>query len=142
MKVKSRNVEKKDKAEYLDILYTAVGSLNSRQEIKDFLRDVLTESERIMIGRRIMIARRLLDGQLYDQIMKEMKVGPDTIMRVHRWLEDENKGYEKVITSLKKQFSNHKNFKDYYDSSPLGNLRRRYPVHHLLFHIFQDLKKK
>ncbi|MEK7645891.1 MAG: Trp family transcriptional regulator [Patescibacteria group bacterium] len=83
MKVKSRSVEQKDKIEYLDILYTAVESLSSREEIKDFLRDVLTESERIMIGRRIMIARRLLDGQLYDQIMKEMKVGPDTIMRVH-----------------------------------------------------------
>ena len=36
MKVKSRSVEQKDKIEYLDILYTAVESLSSREEIKDF----------------------------------------------------------------------------------------------------------
>ncbi|OGN02390.1 MAG: hypothetical protein A2655_01510 [Candidatus Yanofskybacteria bacterium RIFCSPHIGHO2_01_FULL_43_42] len=141
MKIRPRKIESKERMKYLDALYTAIESLKSREEVKSFLRDLLTESERIMIGRRIIIAQRLLQDQSYDQIMKEMRVGPDTIMRVHRWLEDDNGGYEKVIKNLEKVFESRFKSKDkeYYDPLSFKGLKRRYPLHFLLFNLFDKL---
>ena len=104
MKIKPRRVKNKDRTKYLDTLYTAVASLKSREEVKNFLRDLLTESERIMLGRRILIAKNLLENKTYDQIVEELHVGLDTITRVHKWLEDEFDGYERVLRNLEKEF--------------------------------------
>ncbi|MEK7076053.1 MAG: YerC/YecD family TrpR-related protein [Patescibacteria group bacterium] len=147
MKVKSRKLDNKDRMIYLEALYTAISTLKSREEIKGFLRDLLTSSERIMLGRRILIAKKLLEGKLYSEIVEEMKVGMDTIMRVHRWLEDENKnrGYEKVIKDLEKVFKVREDkiskYKDY-PATEFGRLKRRYPLHFFLFNLFDELNGK
>ena len=143
MKVRPRKISNQDRIKYLDILYTAIGSLKSREEIKQFLRDLLTESERLMIGRRIVIAQKLLQDHSYNQIMKEMKVGPDTIMRVHRWLEDENDGYEKVIKNLEKVLeARQSKRKEFYDPYSFKGLKQKYPLHFLLFNLFDKLKER
>jgi len=142
MKVRPRKISNQDRIKYLDALYTALESLKSRDEIKKFLRDLLTESERIMVGRRIVIAQRLLKEQPYDQIIKEMKVGADTIMRVHRWLGDDSDGYEKAVKNLEKILeSRQKKFEKHnYDPYSFEGLKKRYPLHFLLFNLFDKLK--
>ena len=144
MKVMSRKIDNKEKIEYLDALYTAVESLTSREEVKNFLRDLLTEGERIMVGRRIIIARRLLNNEPYEQIIREMRVGPDTIMRVHRWLEDDIEGYEKVVKKLEKVLESRqaKRDKAYIDPFSFEGLKKRYPLHFFLFNLFDRLNKK
>jgi len=129
---------------YLDTLYTAVSSLNSREEVKNFLRDLLTESERVMMGRRIIIAQRLLEEKSYLEIRQELGVGMDTIIRVHRWLEDDVHGYEKVVKKLEKIFESRqeKIDKAYLDPFSFEGLKKRYPLHFFLFNLFDDLKKK
>ena len=144
MKVMSRKIDNKEKIEYLDALYTAVESLTSREEVKNFLRDLLTEGERIMVGRRIIIARRLLNNEPYEQIIREMRVGPDTIMRVHRWLEDDIEGYEKAVKKLEKVLESRqaKRDKAYIDPFSFEGLKKRYPLHFFLFNLFDRLNKK
>ncbi|MBI2674429.1 MAG: hypothetical protein HYX22_01700 [Candidatus Yanofskybacteria bacterium] len=145
MKVRPRKLEGKDRMKYLDTLYTAMSSLKSREEIKSFMRDLLTESERVMLGRRILIAKKLLEGKLYTEIIQEMKVGMDTIMRVHRWLEDENTGYEKAIKELDKTLKvREEKIEKYrnYPTTEFGRLKRRYPLHFFLFNLFDELNKK
>ena len=129
---------------YLDILYTAVSSLSSREEVKKFLRDLLTESERIMMGRRIIIAQRLLEDKSYLEIKRELGVGMDTIIRVHRWLEDDIDGYEKVVKKLEKVFESRQEKRDkaYLDPFSFEGLKKRYPLHFFLFNLFDDLNKK
>ena len=129
---------------YLDILYTAVSSLSSREEVKKFLRDLLTESERIMMGRRIIIAQRLLEDKSYLEIKRELGVGMDTIIRVHRWLEDDIDGYEKVVKKLEKVFESRQEKRDkaYLDTFSFEGLKKRYPLHFFLFNLFDDLNKK
>ena len=144
MKVRPRKVNNNERIEYLDALYTAVESLKSREEVKNFLRDLLTEGERIMIGRRIIIAKRLLENQSYEQIIREMKVGPDTIMRVHRWLEDDIDGYEKVVKKLEKVFESRqeKINKAHIDPFSFEGLKKRYPLHFFLFNLFESLNRE
>ena len=139
MKLQPRKVKKEDKIKYLDSLYTAVSSLGSREEIKNFLKDVLTESERIMIGRRILIARMLLDDKSYEQITGELHVGYDTIMRVHRRLEDDRDGYEKAISGLRRVVEKRLGPEGEGDGTPysFGWLKKRYPLHFLLFNLLE-----
>jgi len=137
MKVKPRKVKEKDRIRYLDVLYTAAASLGSREEVKEFLRDLLTESERIMIGRRIIIAQMLLRESSYAEIQKELGVGTDTIMRVHRWLSDQPGGYEKAVKKLEITLS--KRLKKYGASPEFGSfewLKKKYPLHFALFNLF------
>jgi len=102
MKIKAKQLSNQEKIETLDALYTAASVVKGRDAMKLFLRDLLTESERIMLGRRILIARKLLGGERYEDIAMEMKVGYDTIGRVHQWLTDTSPGYENVIKEMRK----------------------------------------
>lgn len=139
MKLRSRKTSIEDKTKYLDALYTAIVSLRSRDEIKDFLKDLLTEGERIMIGRRIIIAQQLLMEKSYQEIMDELKVGSDTIARVHRWLDDEIKGYERAVQELEKSFAKRSSRR--YNTN-IGTKRGKYPNYHIIPSLIAAFKKK
>lgn len=136
MKRKAKELTDEQRIETLDALYTAASSLKGRSAMKLFLRDLLTESERIMLGRRIIIARKLIAGELYDSIEEELRVGRDTIWRVQRWLFDQLPGYEKAIAEMEKEFAGRKQRyedKKLYATSALYRLKKKYPLHFLLF---------
>lgn len=132
MKVRAKELPDTLRIEILDSLYTAVGAVHGRKAMKLFLRDLLTESERIMMGRRILIARRLLSGEDYDKIEADLGVGRDTVWRVQKWLLDQLPGYENAIRELEKEFEGRK-FKKKYATSMLFRMKKRYPLHFLLF---------
>ncbi|HXK40773.1 MAG TPA: YerC/YecD family TrpR-related protein [Candidatus Paceibacterota bacterium] len=144
MKVRPRKLKGSDRMRYLDTLYTAISSLGSREEVKNFLRDLLTESERVMMGRRIIIAQRLLEEKSYLEIKRELGVGIDTITRVHRWLEDDIDGYEKTVKKLEKIFESRQEKIDraYVDPFSFAGLKKRYPLHFFLFNLFDDFNNK
>ena len=139
MKLRSRKTSVEDKIKYLDALYTAIVSLRSRSEIKDFLKDLLTEGERIMIGRRIIIAQQLLMEKSYQEIMDELKVGSDTIARVHRWLDDEVKGYERAVQEIEKSFAK-RTSRRYNNIS--GLRRSKYPNYNIIPSLLAAFRKK
>ena len=132
MKVRAKILSDKERIETLDTLYTAAGTVKGREAMKLFLRDLLTESERIMLGRRIMIARKLLAGKSQREIGSELKVGTDTVWRVQRWLYDQLPGYERAVEELEKEFKK-REFKKNYATSALFRLKAKYPGHYLFF---------
>ncbi len=137
MKVKSRNLKKEDKIKFLDALYTATSTLKTRDDMKKFLRDLLTESERIMIGRRIVIAHKLLHNEPYDQIVETMKAGKDTIAKIDCWLQDETRGYEQAIKEFDKILESRKNYvrRDHHKHGPFARIKKKYPLHFFLFNL-------
>lgn len=65
-----------------------------------------------------------------------MKVGYDTVYRVARWLEDQLPGYEQAIKEMEKEFKARKEKyedKKLYATSGLYRLKKKYPLHFLLF---------
>ena len=86
MKRETKKIEKDIKSKCLDALYAALDLAKERSETKSFINDVLTEGEKVMIGRRILIAKKLLTKQSYRKIVAEMGVGLDTVYRVKKWL--------------------------------------------------------
>jgi len=131
VKVRSKNLTKEQIIETLDTLYTAAGSLKGRAAMKLFLRDLLTESERIMLGRRLIIARRILAGEGYDRIQTSLRVGKTTVANVRRWLLDQMPGYEQALKGMEQEFKNRRIRHE--SRAMFANLKRKYPLHFLLF---------
>jgi len=132
MKVRAKNLQEKQRIEILDALYTAASTVRGRQAMKLFLRDLLTESERIMLGRRILIARKLIAGESHRAIEDQLRVGRDTVWRVQKWLLDQLPGFEQAIAGLEQEFEK-RAFKKRYAESALFRLKKKYPAHFLLF---------
>jgi len=132
MKVRIQKLGEKEIIKTLDTLYTAASAVQGREAVKLFLKDLLTPSERIMLGRRIIIARKLLSGASQREIIASLGVGPDTIYRVQKWLDDQLPGYEQAIAGLEKEFDK-RNEKRLYAQSALYRLKKKYPLHFLLF---------
>ena len=131
MKKRMKELGEKERIATLDALYTAAGSLRGRDAMKDFLRDLLTESERVMLGRRIMIARLLLSGATRREIATRLQVGLDTIQRIERWLSDQMPGYENAIAGLERAHG--KREQKFEADKRFAALKRKYPLHFLLF---------
>ncbi|MES2135157.1 MAG: Trp family transcriptional regulator [Patescibacteria group bacterium] len=134
MKRKAKDLTDKERMRTLDMLYTAASSVRGRDAVKLFLRDLLTESERIMLGRRVWIARLLLKGEKYDVIAAKLKLSYKTIYKVARWLEDQLPGYEQAIKGMEKEFKGReKRFEIEYGPFSFRAMKRKYPLHFLLF---------
>lgn len=134
MKKKKDQLTEREYIRTLDMLYTAASSIKGRSAVKQFLRDLLTRSERIMLGRRIWIARLLMQGVSYDAITAKLKVGMGTIQRVDRWLKDQFPGFEQAIEGLEKEMDRRALKREARaDHFSLAALKKKYPLHFLLF---------
>lgn len=143
-KVNPRALDPKSKMKYLDLLWTSIAQLETREEAKHFFKDLLSESEAIMLARRIEVARRLLEGESYEKINADLRVGTDTIARVQQWLISGFGGYEKAVNGFKKEVSRRfaksarVNKSEPYSFSWL---KQKYPLHFLLFNLISSDKK-
>ena len=139
-KVNPRKINNLDRMKYLDLLWTSIASLKSRDEVKNFFKDLLSESEAIMLSRRIMIAKYLLEGLTYDEIKTQMKVGDNNIAKVHSWLTSGFGGYEKAIREFNKALDKRGVNKILPRPLSFEWLRKKYPLHFLLFNLLLDKK--
>lgn len=120
--------------ETLDMLYTAAGAIKGREATKAFLKELLTPSERIMLGRRIWIARLLLQGYTQADIATELGVGFSTISRVEKWLQKQMPGYRNAIVELEKEMKKRQEKIDIaHNPFSFKALKKKYPMHFLLF---------
>ena len=145
MKFETKKIKNDIKSKCLDALYAALDLAKERNEIKSFINDILTEGEKIMVGRRILIAKRLLTREPRRKIVAEMGVGLDTVYRVKKWLGGRHKGYEKVIEKIKKAVRSSAKRKlelrDYYPTSGLAEIRRRYKSYYWLSDLLDEINK-
>ena len=144
MKFETKKIRNDVKSKCLDALYAALDFAKERNEIKSFINDVLTEGEKVMVGRRILIAKRLLTGKPYRQIVSEMGVGLDTVYRVKKWLGGRHRGYEKVVEKIRKAVGSVKRkseFRDYYPTSGFSEIKRRYKSYYWLSDLLDEISK-
>lgn len=97
----SRKILPKDKIGlYIDEFWRAVTLLGSKEEVRNFFRDITTSTERVMLAKRLQIAKRLYNGESYFSIKKELNVTTVTIAGVSRWLDSFGEGYRTIIPRL------------------------------------------
>lgn len=89
--------------ENLDLLAQAFLKLRSVDEIKMFLKDLLSNSEQDSISSRIIIAQMLNNNLPYTQIERETGASSATIAKVSENLKYGNDGYKLIIERLKRK---------------------------------------
>lgn len=81
----------------------AVSSLRDRDMVMMFFDDLLTSTEKIMLGKRILIALLLEKGKPYGEIGSVVKVSQTTIAAVSERLQRGGTGLRRAIQYLEKE---------------------------------------
>jgi len=145
MKIKIKELKTENKNKYIDALYRALEYAQTKGETKSFISDLLTESEIIMLGRRVLIAKFLLQKMPYPKISRELGVGFDTIYKVQKWLGGRHRGYKKVVEKIKKVIPRKRRkseFLDYYPTSGFAEIRRRYKTYYWLSDLLDEINEE
>lgn len=116
-------------------LLTALRRLGLPERNSQLLRRLLTESEVVILARRIKVAERLLRGMTFEEIEDDLGVGLSTIRFVHQWLGDDLEPLRSLTASLQKDRGAKKSRSlkksTYWEIDPqsFDGLRMRYPQH-------------
>lgn len=144
-RVQPKTISKSEKYELLNELWSLVALLKTREEIKNFFRDLLSETEEVMLARRIRIARFLLEGKSYENIRESMHTSYVTIAGVHRWLQRGSEGYKNMLPQLEKELEKQRNqqakTREQRQPFTFAWLKKRYPLHFLLLNLLDSSGK-
>jgi len=90
------NWETKEKRELVE----AILSLQDRDQVERFLRDLMTKQEIDEFSRRLSAAQMLSQSFQYDAIIEKTGLSSATIARISKWLKGPLGGYRLVIKNL------------------------------------------
>lgn len=82
------------------LLYEALTKLETPEEARRFLDDLLTIGELEDLAQRIQVARLLYEGHTYEEVARRTGVSNTTISRVRRFLFHGSDGYRLVLERL------------------------------------------
>ena len=83
-----------------DLFTSTIVSLKDKIEIEDFLSDLLSPIEKLMLAKRLAIALMLEKEYTYPMIGKSLRVTPTTIASVSMQLRYAGKGYKKIVEKI------------------------------------------
>ncbi|MBI2442710.1 MAG: hypothetical protein HYV40_02235 [Candidatus Levybacteria bacterium] len=83
-----------------DLFTSTIISLKDKGEIEDFLSDLLSPIEKMMLAKRLAIALMLEKDYTYPMIGKALRVTPTTIASVSMQLRYAGKGYKKIVDKI------------------------------------------
>ncbi|MDP2649045.1 MAG: YerC/YecD family TrpR-related protein [bacterium] len=83
-----------------DRLVRAILALETRDEVRRFLRDLLTPVEIDEFTRRFQAAEMLSERIPYTSIVRQTGLSSTTVARVSKWLKGSEGGYRTAISRL------------------------------------------
>lgn len=81
-------------------LINALLTLESQEEAKHFLRDLMTEKEIIEFSKRLQAADMLSRDIQYKAIEEKTGLSSTTVARVSKWLKGSEGGYRMILKRL------------------------------------------
>jgi len=102
MKFPPSKLTKQERDELIFRFFQVLTQIKTPEEAASFITDLLSKPETEMLAKRIKIAELLLEGEKYQNIKEELKVGHSTIARVSEWLREYGEGYRLVLKRAKK----------------------------------------
>ncbi len=95
-KLSRRKLDPKDFGLYINNLWSAFTLADSKESIKLLFKDIFTHTEYKMFAKRLEIARRLINGQRYEDISRDLKVTAHTIATISNVLSEKGDGLRKA----------------------------------------------
>lgn len=140
-KIKPKSVPRDKLYKLLDEFYSIITLLETKEEVKNFFKDLLSKSEALMMARRIQIAKLLVAGFDYASIQDETGAGFSTIANVQRWLDAGFGGYIKALKNLGNKLQEKESEYARSYSNPLGEIKRKYPTYFAISSTLNQLEK-
>ena len=136
-----KHIQKEVREDYTKGFAKVVASLESPEQVERFFTDLLSDTEMLMLSRRLRIATLLLEGHSYSAITDLLGASTGTIAQVHHWLQKDNDDLPRLQRQLtpfiKKSAKQTKaKPKEYAAPGTMAWMQQRYPVHFLLFNLF------
>lgn len=91
-----RFLDKENIFEVFNKLRSAFLAAKDGEEVDQIIKGILTNDERMKIGRRIIISQLLEDDLTYEEISKNYKIGKQTIIQVQKLKEKYPKCFELI----------------------------------------------
>jgi len=95
-------MENKELKMFFDNIITVLSKLDNKEDIFDFLRDLLSEKEVIEFSNRFKVAQMLENKISYKKIEEKTWISSTTIARISKFLNWQGKGYKNAISILNK----------------------------------------
>lgn len=139
-KIDFRNLADDELKSLDEELWDVLSRLHKKKELLHFLRAMITTSEVVMLARRIRIAKFLLAGANHLETSNKLSVGLTTVQAVDSWLRIDFKNYKKTLPPFYEKAKKEKKKSGRVPAYPetFTALRRRYPLHFLLFNLALD----
>jgi len=100
------------KAKIQELLLDCISRCRDQKTSAGFIDDLLTDTEKVMIAKRIAVALMILKGYPSLDIEETLKVSGQTVWMMRAWLSAKGKGYremlEEVIERDERQEKEHK----------------------------------
>lgn len=138
-KVKSHRIDPKEKYRIINEFFEIISNLKSKKEIVDFFVGLLTPSEVVMMARRIQVAKMIVEGKGYDEIMRRLKVSCQTVTKIEHWLHGKGEEYDIWISRCLNELNRREKYNDKNKSAGSKYQRSqldKYPGHRLLKELF------
>lgn len=99
MQLSQNPINKTIEKQLSEMFYGLLAEINSPEDVKTVLSDILTEAERSAVLKRLGIAMYLDKGRSYEDVKNNIKVSSATIATVAENLG--NSGWQEVIKRIK-----------------------------------------
>lgn len=142
------SLPKEKRIQMIGEFYDVFDSLKNRDEIRFFIKSLLTADEIATFMRRIEIAVLLQGGYNYRQIYDILSVGSDKISRVQKSLDQDDSGYKIIVKRLienrKRRLKRIKNEEKEAreGSSPFGSIKKFSPANRILPNLLDAVIEK
>ena len=93
-------MSKKIRTEAVDYLFSAILSLENKEECYTFFEDICTINELLSLSQRFEVAKMLREHKTYLEIADKTGASTATISRVNRSLNYGNDGYDMVFERI------------------------------------------
>jgi TrpR-related protein YerC/YecD len=93
MQISKLKLNKEIEKKTFEIFYQTLSDLKTPEEVRVFLRDFMTITERMTLAKRLMTALFLEQGKSYDYIKQNLKVSSATIAHVDSMMKKGNEGF-------------------------------------------------
>ena len=124
-----------------DLTYDLINAFALTNNVKEsalFLQDLITKKEAIILGKRLRIAKLLLQGKTYEDIVNILNVSHGTVAKISAWLAERGEGFRQIVMKLPKQ----KEEKMPQEISDWDKLKRRHPMYFWPELLLEEILKK
>ena len=142
MSKNTSQISKHEKQLIYSALKECVQRMKRDDSLEVFINQVLTESERLTVGRRLLIANLLLQGSTRMEINEMLSVSPNTVTNIKEWSERTFKNYDEVVAGVRNRSKHELRIQNRPEKLSFEALKKAYPTHYLLFTLADKLLKQ